>query len=590
MSRKNSSQSYLTILLLIGCTAIFYYCTYFKSDNSSPPPQYVPLVTTISDDYKPNIRNPKNTYQNDINQAVKLFVNNTQGRLQLGAPQIRYNVGPLPHKHVASVTMGSIDSCNADGLRYKHIVNSSAMSLNWKDETAPWEIVNDRRMYGTRSDKKIICHILITDELGMTKVDSQAEYTTNEQLNNVTNQQLEIKEKWRGQDQRVILWKGSQIAIYSSYMKRQMWLYHHEHRKVVMLTICGHSTSKVEKNWTPLVFSSNNNGKGDILLLVYSLDPLVILSYDIEQGDGMCMLVYGDLPMRNMNEPYGGTPFKEIRFDNTDSNDGIKTRSFLSIAHTRNVNEDGEDANDHGRVYRPVPIVLHIFCPITDDNNEDEEDDNIRTLNGCTFGVDVFDTWPEIDSPEEVKASKWKRQYRSEKAVSYPYDLQVFQQHGLIRIGITYEDCFNVYEDFTIDFDILRKRQLNHPIRLKLAKKKKESNNDHQLLPYRHVQFTSSSSCPTPLSHAGEKVQTKPLIEESDLVDYLAGVKIWIASHGGVSEEHIREHLIQQTDDYPKPTNEEEELMSIGHYPYPIMNEKDPSRAPQLCLYIYGSM
>ena len=155
--RKNSPQSYLTILLLIGCTAIFYYCTYFKSDNSPPPPQYVPLVTTISDDYKPNIRNPKNTYQNDINQAVKLFVNNTQGRLQLGAPQIRYNVGPLPHKHVASITMGSIDSCNADGLRYKHIVNSSAMSLNWKDDNKEaWEIVNDRRMVGTRSNKKII--------------------------------------------------------------------------------------------------------------------------------------------------------------------------------------------------------------------------------------------------------------------------------------------------------------------------------------------------------------------------------------------------------------------------------------------------
>ena len=94
-----------------------------------------------------------------------------------------------------------------------------------------------------------------------------------------------------------------------------------------MLTICGHSTAKVEKNWTPLVFSSNNNGKGDILLLVYSLDPLVILSYDIDQGDGVCMLLYGDLPMKNMNEPYGGTPFKEIHFDDSDSNDGIKTRS-----------------------------------------------------------------------------------------------------------------------------------------------------------------------------------------------------------------------------------------------------------------------
>ena len=98
----------------------------------------------------------------------------------------------------------------------------------------------------------------------------------------------------------------------------------------------------------------------------------------------------------------------------------------------------------------------------------------------------------------------------------------------------------------------------------------------------------TSSSCPTSLSHAGEKVQTKPMIEESDLVDYLAGIKIWVASHGGVSEEHIRKHLIQQIDDYPKPTNEEEEMMSLGHFPYPIVNQED--RVPQLCLYVYGSM
>ena len=41
-------------------------------------------------------------------------------------------------------------------------------------------------------------------------------------------------------------------------------------------------------------------------------------------------------------------------------------------------------------------------------------------------------------------------------------------------------------------------------------------------------------------------------------------------------------------DDYPKPTNEEEEMMSLGHFPYPIVNQED--RVPQLCLYVYGSM
>ena len=34
----------------------------------------------------------------------------------------------------------------------------------------------------------------ITDEIGITKVDSQVEYTTNEQLNNLTNQSRTTRE------------------------------------------------------------------------------------------------------------------------------------------------------------------------------------------------------------------------------------------------------------------------------------------------------------------------------------------------------------------------------------------------------------
>ena len=37
-------------------------------------------------------------------------------------------------------------------------------------------------------------------------------------------------------------------------------------------------------------------------------------------------------------------------------------------------------------VYRPVPVVLHMFCPV-----EGGDEDGIELLPGCTFGVDVYD-------------------------------------------------------------------------------------------------------------------------------------------------------------------------------------------------------
>lgn len=53
--------------------------------------------------------------------------------------------------------------------------------------------------------------------------------------------------------------------------------------KAQPLCIDGKDISKVEKNWTPLVF----NGK---LLLIYSFVPLVLLQFDSETG--MCKVVY----------------------------------------------------------------------------------------------------------------------------------------------------------------------------------------------------------------------------------------------------------------------------------------------------------
>ena len=191
-----------------------------------------------------------------------------------------------------------------------------------------------------------------------------------------------------------------------------------------MLTICGHPTRKIEKNWSPLVMFGDDDDAAT-LLIVYSIDPLVVLEYDdVDSGLGVTRLIHGSLPLLGeMMEPYGGTPFVEIDLDYVDDDDDddgeeeeedgkeedededekegkeeedenervggqengratesrrarrrttvpgrrdggdggggeaiIEARSFLSFAHSRK--------GDTKRIYRPVPIVLHVFCPI----------------------------------------------------------------------------------------------------------------------------------------------------------------------------------------------------------------------------------
>lgn len=70
---------------------------------------------------------------------------------------------------------------------------------------------------------------------------------------------------------RVVLWRGLSVAVFYNILDGQMWLRDYRLDHDVRLTICGHTTEKKEKNWSPIVVDD-----GQLFLLVYSIDPLVI--------------------------------------------------------------------------------------------------------------------------------------------------------------------------------------------------------------------------------------------------------------------------------------------------------------------------
>jgi hypothetical protein len=456
-----------------------------------------------------------------------------------------------------------------EGNRIKHIIPSSASYINWEDATAndvaPWEVVNDRGNSNPDIKTDKIQYVIIKDNVGManetiTKVDQKVATPENEAIANEGD--------WMGQDPRVILYSGKRIIIYHSKVNRQMRLYDHETKHTVLLTICGHGTDGIQKNWSPIVVNDN------ILLLMYGIDPLVILQYDVDAADGVCKLIYGHLPLRNgFNGPYGGTPFIEVLFPNNKVGENaeketITARSFLSMAHTRKGNDlVSLDRRKHSqRVYRPVPVVLHIFCSTNFQP--------IGSLEGCTFAADVFDMWHEVESPKEIVETKWKKTERNTRSVSFPYDLHLFQEDGVMRIGLEYEDCYSVYEDYEVDFGAILSRQLTHPVRLEMEDTTAE-------LPNVLVSCTSLE-CPSVYSYAGEeKTQTSPMAGEDEIAKGIAG-KIWIVSH----------HHIRRSRRRASKGNKEDHIALFDHYPYPVQfTAKDETLyAPKLCIYVYGSM
>lgn len=580
---------YIFTLLSICVVAIFYHCissssmrTHYGASISSfngqraKIKQHNSVRPLLIADYSYNNNGDANgtIIMAEIDSDGTLFIQNKQGSIH--HRKLRYDLGPLPHKHIATKALESIDNCNMESNLIKHVIPSAASSLTWEDdqkgEGSKWQIINDR---GDQNAKDMFQSIIITDYTAdgdaidqTIKVDQIVVDVSS--INDDGNEDATKVGRWQAQDQRVIQLhnNSNRIIIYHSKVQRSMWLYNHATHKTVMLTICGHGLA-MEKNWSPIVVND------DVVLFMYSIDPLVLLSYNVNVGDGVCKLVFGHLPLiEGMDAPYGGTPFVELT-DNESSNkgdsSGIIARSFLSIAHSRKGNDlISEDRRNNQRIYRPVPVVLHMFC------NSDEKGDAQPSLIGCTFAIDVYDLWHEVESPEELLHTKWKQHSRSQqmRSVSFPYDLYVFQDKDMIRVGIEYEDCYCVYEDYKINFDTFRDRQIEHRMRLELEKE--NINKEAGLLP-KQVTYRSSLECPSTYSHTEEdKNQVTPFATEIDLAKAIDD-KIWIVSHQYNRNTDVKEDSLDRV---------------LRNYPNPIqkLDRKDNLRAPKLCVYIYGSV
>jgi hypothetical protein len=154
----------------------------------------------------------------------------------------------------------------------------------------------------------------------------------------------------------------------------------------------------------------------------------------------------------------------------------------------------------------------------------------------------------------------------------------MFQQSGMVRIGIEYEDCASVYEDMTIDFEVIKDRQLRHPLRLELEK----NSNKKEVEMLTHAQLMPVQ-CPYPR----EKVITSPMASEIESSNCVDG-KVWVVSHGGVSSEHFRSMILDSPRENHASGEKQRPIKGVlAHFPYPLTNEK---HAPKLCVYIYGSV
>ena len=599
---KERMQTYLFTILSVSAVAA-YFCikdsVYFNENSSTSIESSHLLVKHDHNSLRQQTQQPLiHDFNNDFvtlrDDSDTTIVKNVQGSVP--HPTVRRSNGLLPHRHVATKDLGSVEYCTMEGNRIKHKIISEAASLDWKhDASNGWEIYNDRGNSNPDVDIKNFQYIVIKDAIGtehetITEVD-QAVSTTDNDVNATEGE-------WMGQDPRVILYNGRRIIIFHSAGNRQMWLYDDESKQSVMLTICGHGVDGIQKNWSPVIVSDT------ILLLVYTIDPLVILQYDVDKGDGVCRLLYGHLPLRSgMDEPYGGTPFVEITSSLDDSADnGIVARSFLSMGHTRKGNDLISKGRQKGhRIYRPVPLLLHIFCVRTDDNGY-----GIDTLEGCTFGTDTFDLWHEVESPEFLLETKWKKTVRKARSISFPYDLHIFRQNNIMRMGLVYEDCYSVYQDYEIDFDAISDLHQTHPMRIALESGYIDTDGAQEANTMAFsptlVQSSTSTHCLSRYSHTGEeKLYVTPVAEEDDLAKRIAN-HTWIVTHQ-YKQMPIRKRL-KLNNILSKASSSRNDIQELGssqldailrHYPYPIKQRTDKKNnntliAPTLCIYVYGSM
>jgi hypothetical protein len=222
----------------------------------------------------------------------------------------------------------------------------------------------------------------------------------------------------------------------------------------------------------------------------------------------------------------------------------------------------------------------------------------IDTLQGCTIGTDVYDMWHEVDSPSFLLRTKWKKTVRKKRYVSFPYDLHLFQDDNMIRVGLEYEDCYSVYEDYEIDFNAILERQLTHPIRASLERQyTKDVNSQHELEFMPTLMQSTSANCPVEYSNAGnEKIVVTPMASEDNLAERING-RIWIVSHQYRQRTNRRKKSLRKMVS-PKRIDRKTKLEDsqldgiLDHYPYPLQKttEDGTTYAPTLCIYVYGSM
>jgi hypothetical protein len=227
-------------------------------------------------------------------------------------------------------------------------------------------------------------------------------------------------------------------------------------------------------------------------------------------------------------------------------------------------------------------------------------------LEGCAFSVDAYDVWSEVESADPAAYdSPFSRQLRP--SVAFPYDLRLFgggrrRRDGTIvaRIGIDYEDCHSVYEDYEIDHDIVRERRSSHPVLLELERIAATTRDgggsggegDWGAPGTVVVVRTTSSDCPAAYSRPGEKWTSVRMAEEGTLADRIDGA-VWVVSHGGAHAGPLRAIVCDREDpralDDDNDDGGESALDRIlAHYPYPVRRQQQ--KQPKLCIYIYGSM
>eukprot|EP00956_Cyclotella_meneghiniana_P024501 scaffold49272_cov56-Cyclotella_meneghiniana.AAC.1 len=281
---KERMQTYLFTILSVSAVAV-YFCikdsVYFNENSSTSIESSNLLVKHDHNSLRQQTQQPLiHDFNNDFvtlrDDSDTTIVKNVQGSVP--HPTVRRSNGLLPHRHVATKDLGSVEYCTMEGNRIKHKITSEAASLDWKnDANDGWEIYNDRGNSNPDVDIKNFQYIVIKDAIG---TEHETIIEVDQAVSTKDNDVNATEGEWMGQDPRVILYNGRRIIIFHSAGNRQMWLYDDESKQSVMLTICGHGVDGIQKNWSPVIVSDT------ILLLVYTIDPLVILQYNVDKGDG----------------------------------------------------------------------------------------------------------------------------------------------------------------------------------------------------------------------------------------------------------------------------------------------------------------